>query len=154
MIRFSHSGHFLLSLCPRILAAVPLAGLLVLFDLVIDNPTHPETTSNLALLDIGSGHFSRLEYSSQGTLPGSIASEFAHIARRYVQERSRSSSDKASFWQLSPRSNLAPKEGSSTMDIGNVSDGFEWQSVSCSFSGYLAFLTASFNRYKPLRQRA
>lgn len=72
----------------RVLVGTPLAALLVLFDLVIDNPTHPETAANLALLDVGSGHFSGLEYASQGTLPGSIASEFTQIARAYVRERS------------------------------------------------------------------
>ena len=72
----------------RILAGAPLAALLVLFDLVIDNPTHPETAANLALLDVGSGHFSGLEYASRGTLPGSIISEFTQIARAYVREKS------------------------------------------------------------------
>jgi hypothetical protein len=71
----------------RILASVPLAAFLVLFDLVVDNPTHPETAANLALLDVGGGHFSGLEYASQGTLPGSIASEFTQIARTYVREQ-------------------------------------------------------------------
>lgn len=71
----------------RIIAATPLAALLILFDLIIDNPTHPETAANLALLDVGSGHFSGLEYASQGTLPGSIASEFTQIARAYVREK-------------------------------------------------------------------
>jgi hypothetical protein len=71
----------------RILASVPLAAYLVLFDLVIDDPTHPDTAANLALLDVGSGHFSGLEYASQGTIPGSIASEFTQIARSYVREK-------------------------------------------------------------------
>ncbi|KAJ4289886.1 hypothetical protein N0V90_011219 [Kalmusia sp. IMI 367209] len=66
-----------------VLAAVPLAAFFVLFDLVVDNPTHPDTSSNLALLDVGSGHFSRIEYASQGVLPGSILADFAHIARSY-----------------------------------------------------------------------
>lgn len=43
------------------------------------------------MLDIGSGHFSRMEYASQGKLPGSIISEFAHIAREFVRERSSTS---------------------------------------------------------------
>lgn len=82
-MEISASSHLTLH---RVLAAVPLTALFVLFDLVIENPTHPETSSNLALLDIGSGHFSRIEYASQGALPGSIVSEFAHIARSYVRE--------------------------------------------------------------------
>lgn len=71
----------------RILVGTPLAAFLVLFDLVIDNPTHPEISANLAVLDVGSGHFSGLEYASQGTLPGSIASELTQIARAYVRGR-------------------------------------------------------------------
>lgn len=73
-----------LTLC-RILVGTPLAAFLVLFDLVIDNPTHPETAANLAMLDVGSGHFSGLEYASQGTLPGCIASELTQIAHTYVR---------------------------------------------------------------------
>jgi len=69
-----------------VLAGVPLSGLFVLFDLVIHNPTHPETSTNLALLEVASGHFSRVEYASGGTLPGSLVSDFAHIAREYVRD--------------------------------------------------------------------
>jgi hypothetical protein len=71
----------------RVLASVPLAAFLVLFDLVVDNPRHAETAANLALLDVDGGHFSGLKHASKGTLPGSIASEFTHIARTYVQEQ-------------------------------------------------------------------
>ncbi|OCK79907.1 hypothetical protein K432DRAFT_382648 [Lepidopterella palustris CBS 459.81] len=69
-----------------LLAGVPLAALFVLFDVVIHNPMHPETSSNLALLDVASGHFSRVEYASGGSLPASLVSEFAHIARSYVHD--------------------------------------------------------------------
>jgi hypothetical protein len=71
----------------RVLASVPLAAFLVLFDLVVDNPRHAETGANLALLDVGGCHFNGLEYASQGTLPGSIASEFTQIARAYIREQ-------------------------------------------------------------------
>ncbi|CAG9936387.1 unnamed protein product [Clonostachys rosea f. rosea IK726] len=67
-----------------ILATIPLAALFVLFDSVVHNPRQPETYSNLALLDMAAGHFSRLEYCSNGTLPGSLISEFSHVARTYV----------------------------------------------------------------------
>jgi hypothetical protein len=66
----------------RVLASVPLTAFLILFDLVVDNLTHAETAANLALLDVGSSHFSGLEYDPQETLPGSIASEFTQIARK------------------------------------------------------------------------
>lgn len=56
----------------------------VLFDIVIHDPRQPDTASNLALLDMVAGHFSRIEYASGGTLPGSLIAEFAKIARDYV----------------------------------------------------------------------
>lgn len=55
-----------------------------LFELVIFNPKHAETRGNLALLDVAGGYFSRLEYASNGSLPSSLVSEFAYIAREYV----------------------------------------------------------------------
>ena len=82
-----HSAVIEMLTMQRVLASVPLAAFLVLFDPVVENPTHAETAANLALLDVGSGHFSGLEYPSQGTLPGSIASEFTQIAQTYVREQ-------------------------------------------------------------------
>jgi hypothetical protein len=60
---------------------------MILFDLVVHNPEHPETSISLALLDIAGGHFSRLEFASKGSLPGSLIAEFAHLARQYVTEK-------------------------------------------------------------------
>ncbi|PYH88727.1 hypothetical protein BO71DRAFT_364845 [Aspergillus ellipticus CBS 707.79] len=75
-----------------ILAVLPLSSLMILFDLVVHNPNHPETGLSLALLDIAGGHFSRLEYASKGVLPGSLVAEFAHLARHYVSETRKSKS--------------------------------------------------------------
>ncbi|KAJ9156664.1 Fungal specific transcription factor [Pleurostoma richardsiae] len=69
-----------------ILGIMPLSALFILFDFVIHNPFHSDTRSNLTLLDVASGHFSLLEHVSAGLLPGNHLSEFAHIARQYVQE--------------------------------------------------------------------
>ncbi|CVL11725.1 uncharacterized protein FPRN_14899 [Fusarium proliferatum] len=69
-----------------IIAAVPLCALFVLFDHVISNPKSPDTRSNLALLNIAGGHFSRIEFASGGTLPGSLISEFTYIAREYINQ--------------------------------------------------------------------
>lgn len=65
---------------------MPLSALFILFDFVVQNPHHADTRANLTLMDIASGHFSQLEHISAGSLPGNHLSEFAHIARRYVQE--------------------------------------------------------------------
>jgi hypothetical protein len=65
---------------------MPLCALFILFDLVVYNPTHAETRNNLALLDMAGGYFSRLEYAAGASLPSSILSEFADIAREYLRD--------------------------------------------------------------------
>ncbi|KEY71272.1 hypothetical protein S7711_02377, partial [Stachybotrys chartarum IBT 7711] len=69
-----------------ILAGIPVMALFVLFDIVIHDPRLPETASNLTLLDMAAGHFSRIEFASGGAVPGSLIGEFAKIARDYVHE--------------------------------------------------------------------
>ncbi|OLN89025.1 putative transcriptional regulatory protein C530.05-like protein 10 [Colletotrichum chlorophyti] len=68
------------------LAIMPLSALFILFDFIIYNPYHPDVRSNITLLEVATGHFSLLDHASDGSLPGSHLSEFAHIARRYIQE--------------------------------------------------------------------
>lgn len=65
---------------------MPLSALFILFDQTIHNPMLPQTNTYLTLLDIGAGHFSRLDYASQGTVPSSLLAEFSHIARQYHRE--------------------------------------------------------------------
>lgn len=72
-----------------IIAAVPVTALFTLFDFVIHNPLQPDTWSNLALLEMVGGHFSRIEYATGGSMPGTLVSEFSHIARDYVKEAQR-----------------------------------------------------------------
>ncbi|KAJ9266328.1 transcriptional regulator family: Fungal Specific TF [Paecilomyces variotii] len=69
-----------------ILGVMPLSALFILFDFVVHNPNHRETRSNLALLDVAAGYFSRLEYATGGSLPSSLLSDFAHIARQFVRD--------------------------------------------------------------------
>lgn len=68
------------------MGVLPLAALFILFDFVVHNPTHSETRNNLSLLDVAAGHFSLLDYKSGGFLPASLITEFAQIARQYVQD--------------------------------------------------------------------
>ncbi|OLN86279.1 Protein STB5-like protein 1 [Colletotrichum chlorophyti] len=68
------------------MAGIPISAFFVLFDLVIHNPRQQETATNLALLDVVTGHCSRMEIISNGQLPGSLIGEFAYIARSYVNE--------------------------------------------------------------------
>ncbi|PWY80733.1 hypothetical protein BO94DRAFT_558164 [Aspergillus sclerotioniger CBS 115572] len=68
------------------LGIVPISALFIIFEFIIHNPRHAETSLNLAYLDMAVGYFSRWEVESKGTLPFSYVSEFAHIARQFVQD--------------------------------------------------------------------
>lgn len=70
----------------RFMGSMPLSALFILFDFVVHNPTHPETKNNLSLLGVAAGYFCRLEYASKGSLPSSLLSDFAAIARQYVDD--------------------------------------------------------------------
>ncbi|CAN9473644.1 unnamed protein product [Alternaria alternata] len=65
-----------------------------------------------------------LEYASQGTLPGSIASEFTQIARTYV--RAQNDSEKNSRPKSSPMyaGGVAPIEGLQETTVAEVSSAF------------------------------
>lgn len=65
---------------------VPLAAMFILFDLVVHNPAHPETELNLSLLDMAAGYFGRFDYATNGAVPASLLSGFAHIANHFVKE--------------------------------------------------------------------
>jgi hypothetical protein len=66
------------------MGSVPLAAMFVLFDFVVHNPHHHETTTNLALLDVAAGYFSRLDYATGSALPSSQLSGFSHLASQFV----------------------------------------------------------------------
>ncbi|KAI5863284.1 hypothetical protein GGS23DRAFT_605296 [Durotheca rogersii] len=99
-----------------IIAGIPIVALFILFDFVVTNPKHAGTATNLALLDMVGGHFSRIEYASGGSLPGSLIGEFGHIAREYVntiksEEALNSASDKPASVQ--PKSPSMPLQSPS-----------------------------------------
>jgi hypothetical protein len=65
---------------------MPLSALFVLFDFVVHNPYHPESSTNLTFLDVVGAYFTRLEYSTGGSLPSSLMAEFALIARQFIRD--------------------------------------------------------------------
>lgn len=115
-----------------------MCALFVLFDQVIILPDREDTKSNLALLDIAAGHFSRIEYASNGSLPGSLVAEFAYIARQYVNETAierqqhsftgeKTSSiriEGLSSTLLSSETVLAPEPANLLLMDGSLSSGF------------------------------
>ncbi|KAI8167102.1 hypothetical protein K4K50_007062 [Colletotrichum sp. SAR 10_71] len=90
----------------------------------------------ITLLDMAAGHFSRIEYASGGTLPGSLIAEFAKIARDYVNEiqhgdirisgltrSSTATQDLGTSFPRPPssRNNMKPME--MTLDLSNTMPG-------------------------------
>lgn len=99
---------------------MPLSSLFILFDFIVQNPYHSDTRSNLTLLDIVSGHFSQLEHVSAGSLPGNHLSEFAHIARRYVQELPAPSAAGPSTVQ--PTTTVGATQRDASIEVGTAID--------------------------------
>jgi hypothetical protein len=63
---------------------MPLSAVFIIFDFVIHNPGHKETSHNINLLDKAAEFFGQIDYASQGGLPGNVISRFTGIAREYV----------------------------------------------------------------------
>lgn len=99
--------------CARFIGGIPVVSLFVIFDLVLSYPNHRETNSNLALLDVAGGHFSRIEYASAGWLPGSLITEFSYIAREYIN--SCRNNDGPSVPSNTPRTGEATSVGQQEM---------------------------------------
>lgn len=59
----------------------------VLFDMVIHKPSHPDTETNLALLDTLAGYFGRFDYATGGSIPCRLFAGFAHIANDFVRDQ-------------------------------------------------------------------
>ena len=65
---------------------MPQSALFVLFDFVIENPSHPETEKNLAYLKLLEAFFVRMGDGSGNKLYGSISGDFVEIANTLVNE--------------------------------------------------------------------
>ena len=52
---------------------------------MVHHPNDPDIRGHLTLLDIITGHFSQLDYASNGALKSSYLSGFSHMARQYVE---------------------------------------------------------------------
>ncbi|KAF6807600.1 fungal specific transcription factor [Colletotrichum musicola] len=98
-----------------ILAVLPVSAVFILFDLVIHNPFHRESRTNLSLLDTAAGYFSLVDIASNQALPGSILPEFAQIAREF-------------FWKAQKQKNAAaapskPTESAPTASAASSEPG-------------------------------
>ncbi|KAJ5820638.1 hypothetical protein N7474_006229 [Penicillium riverlandense] len=67
------------------LAHMPMVAVFILFELVIHNPVHRETTTNLTYLDFASGYFARMQTTQGADKDISIAmTQLIRLARDFV----------------------------------------------------------------------
>ncbi|KIW35508.1 uncharacterized protein PV07_02199 [Cladophialophora immunda] len=64
----------------------PIMGVLTLFINVVSNPAAPTAASDIAIMEIVTGTFGRLEFITQGRLALTRIGEFASIARAVVEQ--------------------------------------------------------------------
>ncbi|KAF6806165.1 fungal specific transcription factor [Colletotrichum sojae] len=100
-----------------ILAVLPVSAVFILFDLVIHNPFHRESRTNLSLLDTAAGYFSLVDIASSQALPGSILPEFAQIAREFFRKAQKQKNAAAA---PSKPTDAAPGGTAASLDLGNT----------------------------------
>ena len=59
----------------------PMYALINLLVYILSNPTYPRLKADLAIMDIGAGHFSQLEYYTDGEVTMPFTKEIAALAR-------------------------------------------------------------------------
>jgi hypothetical protein len=98
------------------LVSMPLSATFILFDFVVQHPNHPETKQSVSLLGVAAGYFCRLEYASEGFLPGSLLYEFFDVARQYTLHNG----DSGEFTGFSANRNLTNSSDTEPTELGNV----------------------------------
>ncbi|EXJ63292.1 uncharacterized protein A1O5_11613 [Cladophialophora psammophila CBS 110553] len=63
----------------------PIYAFINLFIHILQNPDLPTVQSDLALMDVGAGHFARLEFATEAEVPIFFAKEVAALARQAVK---------------------------------------------------------------------
>jgi hypothetical protein len=92
----------------RLLFYYPFTALGILFSHVITNPLAPTASNDIALMDVVTGLFGRLDFVSSGMRSLTEVSEFARLARAAVQ-RARTHVDRRSAQKSSDNEAIASR---------------------------------------------
>jgi hypothetical protein len=65
---------------------MPQSASFVLFDFILEHPSHPETKKNLAYMQKAASYFMRLQYATDNDAFGTIPTEFYQIAAKFVED--------------------------------------------------------------------
>jgi hypothetical protein len=92
----------------RLLFYYPFTALGILFSHVITNPLAPTASTDIALMDVVTGLFGRLDFVSSGMRSLTDVGEFARLARAAVQ-RARTHVDRRFAQKISDNETIASK---------------------------------------------
>jgi hypothetical protein len=92
----------------RLLFYYPFTALGILFSHVITNPLAPTASNDIALMDVVTGLFGRLDFVSSGMRSLTEVGEFARLARAAVQ-RAKTHVDRRSAQKSSDNEAIAPR---------------------------------------------
>jgi hypothetical protein len=97
----------------------PMYALITLFIYILQAPREPHIQSDLALMDVGVGHFARIQFATASEISFSFAKEMSNLAHEAVEKASRRYADNDS---VSVEADLSrfPQEISDTMTDQNV----------------------------------
>lgn len=89
---------------------MPMVAVFILFELVIHNPVHRETTTNLAYLDLASGYFIRMQMTQGADRDVSKSmTQLIQLARDFVQpSRQTNTHAEEPEHQVEPISTISP----------------------------------------------
>ncbi|EXJ53348.1 uncharacterized protein A1O5_13419 [Cladophialophora psammophila CBS 110553] len=97
----------------------PIYALINLFIYILQTPQQPRIQSDLALMDVGAGHFARMQFATDSEISFSFAKEMAALAHEAVEKASRRYAGNDS---VSTEADLSrfPQDMSDTMTDRNV----------------------------------
>jgi hypothetical protein len=81
--------HQALTDAPRLSFFGPMYALINLFIYILQTPQQPRIQSDLALMDVGAGHFARMQFATDSEISFSFTKEMAALAHEAVEKACR-----------------------------------------------------------------
>lgn len=111
-------------------------ALINLFVYILSTPDHAHAQSDLAIMDIGAGHFALVEFSTDGDVAMSFPKEVAALARLAITRRK----EAPAVWSLDKASTKSQIESANELEMTtNAKSGQH----DCEFESYGSFGVSS-----------
>lgn len=114
----------------------PIYSLINMFIYILHNPQSPESQSDLALMDVGSGYFARLRVSTDSQISITLAKEMALLATQYLNEPQQGAAQDSALNSQPPHLLNKPKERAAAgKPMPTFESSLELDTVSAFVSG-------------------